>query len=271
LTIISWTAPSTGSPVSPPGPPGIPHLWNDYGAGGHTWYYWKRDLTELLPRLMERFAQPAEPPSPFTYSSIEPTYDVWGWRVAIDRPALEFSRLVEADAAGFQLVGSGDGEVTTAALFEPGQQVRLHVEDAKGSRDLTGVADARGALSVPVSLGPGNPEQQLSPAGNLWALSVGAAPGTWPSVTATVTFTPEPAAVPAAPSAPGAPATTRPGGSRLPATGPSWPGLSLAAIAACGALALRAVTGRRPLAPARSVRTDGRPAALPAHRSWGER
>lgn len=219
----------------------IPHLWNDYGPGGHTWYYWKRDLSELLPRLMERFAQPGAPPSPFTYTSIDPSYDVWGWRVAIDRPALEFSRLVEADADGFQLVGSGAAEVTTGPLFGPGQHVRVHVDDADGSHDVDAVADERGALTVPVSLGPGNPEQQLSPQGNLWALSTGAAPGTWPSVRAAVTFAPVPAAGVETPAAPGAGGVEpSAGGGRLPATGPTWPAPSVAVLAAvAGALLVR--------------------------------
>ncbi len=223
----------------------IPHRWNDYGAGGHAWFYWKRDLTELLPRLIERFAEPADPPSPFTYTSIETAYDVWGWHVAIDRPALEFSRLVDAGADGFTLVGSGVAEVTTAALFAPGQGVTVHVADADGARDVAGVADERGALTVPVSLGPGNPEQQLSPQGNLWALSVGAPSGTWPSVRASVTFTPVAAPVAEPPAAPPAPSAPPVRGGRLPATGPLSPVPPLGAFAVlAGALAVHRARGR---------------------------
>ena len=220
----------------------FPHIWNDYGAGGHAWFYWRRDLTELLPRLMDRFAHPVDPPSPFTYTSIDATYDVWGWQVSIDRPALEFSRLEDASADGFQLVGSGAAEVTTAALFEPSSPVTVHIDDADGSRDVAAVADATGALTVPVSLGPGNPEQQLSPEGNLWALSTGALPGTWPAVRATVTLTPAPATSPKAPAAsPPLPSAADPAGtgSRLPATGGQGVSLLWVAAALAGALLLR--------------------------------
>lgn len=221
---------------------GVPHIWNDYGAGGHAWYYWKRDLTELLPRLMERFANPVDPPAPFTYTSIDTTYDVWGWQVSIDRLALEFSRLEAASVDGFQLVGSGSAEVTTGALFEPGTPVTVHLDDADGTRDVTVAADEGGALTVPVSLGPGTPEQQLSPQGTLWALAAGSPPGTWPSVRATVTFTPTLVGSPVAPAEPRTEASNigAAGGNRLPATGPQQPISPVWALGAlAGALLLR--------------------------------
>ena len=221
---------------------GFPHIWNDYGAGGHAWFYWRRDLTELLPRLMDRFATPVAPPSPFTYTSIDADYAVWGWHVAIDRPALEFSRLVDADADGFELVGSGTALVTTAPLFQPEAAVTVHVDDAAGAKDIPVVADAAGALTVPVSLGPGNPQQQLSPQGDLWALSTGAPPGTWPSVRATVTFSPASAAPTATPAAPH-PQASAPGPAgtgRLPATGaPAIQSTLWMVLALAGALLLR--------------------------------
>jgi S-formylglutathione hydrolase FrmB len=169
---------------------GIPHVWNDYGPGGHAWFYWKRALGELLPRLMDRFAAPAPPPSPFDYTTIDTDYDVWGWHVAIDRPALEFGRLLGAGPGGFHLSGSGSAVVTTAPLVAPGAAVRIGIADADGARTVDAVADAAGRLTVPVSLGPGNPYQQLSPQGNLWKLQEVGPLGDWPAVTAEVTFTP---------------------------------------------------------------------------------
>jgi S-formylglutathione hydrolase FrmB len=172
---------------------GIDHRWNDYGAGCHCWYYWQRDLRELLPRLMDRFAHPAPPPSPFSYRSIDATYRAYGWQVALQRPAVEVSRLSDAGPGGFALSGSGAASVTTSRMFEPGQVVRVTTVDAGGTRRVERTADGSGRLAVPVSLGPGNPYQQLSPAGSLWALGQGLPAGAWPSVTAHVTFEPVPA------------------------------------------------------------------------------
>ena len=78
---------------------GIPHVWDDYGPGGHSWPYWQRDLRETLPALMRTFAHPRSPPAPFTYRSIEPTYEIYGWRVRIRRPALEWSRAAQGEPA----------------------------------------------------------------------------------------------------------------------------------------------------------------------------
>jgi S-formylglutathione hydrolase FrmB len=167
---------------------GYDHIWHYYGAGGHSWWYWQRDLKELLPRLMDRFADPVPAPSPFTYTSIDTTYDVWGWQVQIDRPALEFSRLFDASATGFRLAGSGDATVTTGPLFEPGQSLAATVTDAAGEHHQVFVADDAGRLTVSLSLGPGNPFQERTTEGTAWALTQGATPGEWPAVTATVTL-----------------------------------------------------------------------------------
>jgi S-formylglutathione hydrolase FrmB len=169
-------------------PRGIDHVWNDYGPGCHCWNFWQRDLRQALPRLMARFAHPTAPPSPFAYTSIDPSYSVYGWRVSISRPAVEFSRLDDAGPNGFALTGSGTAQVTTAAMFKPGQIVRATINDAAGIRRIAITADRAGRLTVPASLGPGNPFQQFTALGTVWGLATGWGFG-WPSRTATVTFT----------------------------------------------------------------------------------
>jgi S-formylglutathione hydrolase FrmB len=142
---------------------GISHLWDDYGAGGHAWFYWQRDLRQTLPGLMRTFADPPAPPSPFSFVAAEPRYRAYGWRVAIDRPALEFSQLRDADAGGFELRGSGSATVTTAGLYQPRSVVRATVRSGSGTekRELRAGDDGRVAVAVP--LGPGNPAQEYSP------------------------------------------------------------------------------------------------------------
>ncbi|MEA2386616.1 MAG: hypothetical protein QOJ22_790, partial [Thermoleophilaceae bacterium] len=142
---------------------GLPHVWDDYGAGGHAWFYWQRDLRQTLPDIMKTFAHPPAPPSPFDFRAVEPEYDVYGWHVAVDRPALEFSELRDASARGFELLGSGTAGVTSGPYYVPGSPVTASVRTASGTKETTLAADSAGRVTVPVTLGPGNPSQQYSP------------------------------------------------------------------------------------------------------------
>jgi S-formylglutathione hydrolase FrmB len=134
---------------------GIPHTWDDYGPGTHTWPYWQRDLRATLPQFMEAFRHPPAPPSSVTFRAVEPRYSVYGWRVSLLRPALEWSELSRATRRGFTLRGSGTARVTTPRFFAPRARVRA------GGRVVR--ADSTGRLRVAVTLGPGNPRQELTP------------------------------------------------------------------------------------------------------------
>jgi S-formylglutathione hydrolase FrmB len=144
---------------------GIPHVWDDYGAGGHAWYYWQRDLRETLPAMMRTFAHPPTAPSPFDFRAVEPSYWVYGWHVQIARPALEFSELRDASRRGFDLLGSGTARVRTARYFKPHSRVRATIRSgaSAAARKLTLRAGRFGRVTVPVVLGPGNPDQQYTP------------------------------------------------------------------------------------------------------------
>jgi S-formylglutathione hydrolase FrmB len=142
---------------------GIPHVWDDYGPGGHDWYYWKRDLELLMPDLARVFTDPPAPPPEFTYRSIEPAYRAYEWRVEIDRPSLEFSELRARGRDGFALLGSGTGSVTTPPLYAPGSELAVElVRGAGGERRIVRAGDDC-RLRVEVPLGPGNRDQQYSP------------------------------------------------------------------------------------------------------------
>lgn len=141
----------------------IVHEWDDYGPGAHRWPYWQDGLRQLVRDLGRLFgAPPLRPPSPFRYRSIDPRYEVYGWTVALDRPALEFSELRDASPAGFALRGSGRASVATPPLWKPGQRVRASVRSAAGSTraTLTAAADCR--LRVAVALGRANRYQQYT-------------------------------------------------------------------------------------------------------------
>lgn len=171
---------------------GIPHLWDDYGPGGHTWYYWQRGLTQLMPDLERAFAEPLPPPSPFTYRSIEPAYEAYGWRVEIKRPALEFSELRDASRRRFALVGSGTATVTTPPRYAPGREVAVELLTGEGVERRQVAVDADCRLRLAVPLGPGNPYQQYSPQARAHGIqegleTVGTAPSSNASGTAVYT------------------------------------------------------------------------------------
>jgi S-formylglutathione hydrolase FrmB len=146
----------------------IPHVWDYYGSGNHDYYYFSRDLAQLLPRLMQAFAHPPAPPRPFDFTSIADDYGPYGWHVRIERPAVEFSELRAAGAAGFELRGSGDAHVSTSVYYRPHQALRVMVRNLEGERTQLMRADGTGRLSLPVTLGPGNPYQEYSPQASAW-------------------------------------------------------------------------------------------------------
>lgn len=142
---------------------GLPHVWDDYGAGGHAWYYWQRDLRETLPDIMKTFASPPAAPSPFDFRAVEPSYSVYGWRVAIDRPALEFSELRVASSRGFKLLGSGTAKVRTARYYKPRSLVRVAIRTGDGTKTIEVRAGKAGRITLSVPVGRGNTAQQYSP------------------------------------------------------------------------------------------------------------
>lgn len=176
---------------------GIPHLWDDYGPGGHEYFYFSRDLAELLPALMQVFAHPPAPPVHFNFTSIATSYHPYGWTVGVTRPALEFSELHGAGRSGFELRGSGSAQVTTARYYRPGQVLKVQVRNLEGESTRLLSADASGRLSLALTLGPGNPYQEYSPEATAWLATRNAtevsgqeltAPAGWPVYVATVTI-----------------------------------------------------------------------------------
>jgi hypothetical protein len=85
------------------------------------------------------------------YSSIEPHFAVWGWRVAADPSrALEFLQMQRAGRGGLTLVGSGRTNVTTPPFFGGLKAVDLVTSD----RGSVLTPDHEGRLHFTVDLGP---------------------------------------------------------------------------------------------------------------------
>ncbi len=137
----------------------IPHLWQDYGAGCHTVPNFKREIADTLAVFTKVLADPPARPPRFDHMSIEPAFDVWGWRVRTDPGrALEFLRLEKAGLRGLTLSGSGRTAVTTPRWFRGVRRVRL-----RGAVERTASPGPRGRIRFTVDLGAPNTQQQYTP------------------------------------------------------------------------------------------------------------
>jgi S-formylglutathione hydrolase FrmB len=142
----------------------IPSFLRDYGPGTHAWPYWQRDLRETVGPLMDEFAHPGPAPARVGYRSAENRWSVWGYDVAMHRPAREFSSLQSGTISGFSLSGSGSATVTTPGVYQPGSAATVRVEGEREERTDHLTAGDDGRLRIEVPLGPGNPEQQYTAA-----------------------------------------------------------------------------------------------------------
>lgn len=166
---------------------GIAHQFVVYPGMTHSWPNWNKALAAWLPHLMSRFhafnprnslldkwsappdSGPTANPTAFSYSTIEPSYSLYGWSVQMDRKAVEFSALEVVDPWNFTVIGSGNALVHTAVVGKPNESVRVaitHRNSPEPGRAVTLRTDSEGRLAVPVELGPPNPFQQFSPEAN---------------------------------------------------------------------------------------------------------
>ncbi len=79
-------------------------------------------------------------------------------------PVLEFSTLVDADAHGFTLSGSGTATVTTPPAYIPHGEYAVTLDAGQGPQRSLLRSSAGGRLSIRVPLGPANPDQQYTEA-----------------------------------------------------------------------------------------------------------
>ena len=100
-----------------------------------------------------------------TYTSTEAAYAVYGWRVAVRRPDVEFSTLRGAGPRGFALTGSGRATVTTPARYRPGAAVAVRIARGGAATTRRLAADRAGRLRIALRLAPGNRFDEGSPRG----------------------------------------------------------------------------------------------------------
>ncbi len=145
---------------------GLRHIWSDYGPGGHTWPYWRRDLSETIPWLMRRFAHPRPAPRRVTFTAVEPSYEAYDWRVKLRRPNAEFSTLSGADRRGFALTGSGRALVRTPPRYRPGARYLARIRRRGGGVDRRRLrVTGSGRLRLRLRLAATNRFDEGAPAG----------------------------------------------------------------------------------------------------------
>lgn len=143
---------------------GIPHVWQDYGAGCHGLDEFRREFADSLPGLTNAFAHPRPAPRSFDYSSVEPQFTIWGWRIDTDPSrALEFLQMRGAGPQGLTLTGSGATKVTTPPFFRCVRAVS--VTGLSGSQVIA--PDRWGRIHFTVDLGPAHANQQYTAAAQL--------------------------------------------------------------------------------------------------------
>ncbi|WP_131803990.1 hypothetical protein [Pseudofrankia sp. BMG5.36] len=83
----------------------------------------------------------------------------------------EFSALTVQGGNQFDVIGSGSATVATAPLFEPNHEYKVAISGPVGSTTTSQKSDAAGRLTVQLQLGPGNRNQQYSPAAKASSLT----------------------------------------------------------------------------------------------------
>jgi S-formylglutathione hydrolase FrmB len=137
---------------------GIPSFYDDYGPGTHSWPYWARDLRESIARVMSDFQHPAPAPRSFSYTSADPRYAIYGWRVNVERAVAEFSTL-DGGRSGFTVQGSGSATVTTPARYRRAVRYTVRIASAGAVKTVV-LRPKRHRLVVAVPLGPSNTVQE---------------------------------------------------------------------------------------------------------------
>jgi S-formylglutathione hydrolase FrmB len=142
----------------------IPYTYKDYGPRCHGLLTFQDEFADALPGLEQVFANPRARPKAFDYSSIEPHFTIWNWRIDADPArALEFMQMRGAGRRGLTLVGSGTTNVTTPPYFNGRTAVAVMSDGVK--RVIA--PDSDGRLHFSVDLGPAHVNQQYTVASQL--------------------------------------------------------------------------------------------------------
>lgn len=127
---------------------GVPFTLHDYGAGTHTWPYWRRDLRQWLPHLEQVLEDRPRTPRTIGYRSIDRQWSQWGWRVrAVREERFAWGGLHRASRRGFTVTGL-PARIVTPGRYDPGTRYRLTYEGGTGPASVVAGDGGRLRLTV---------------------------------------------------------------------------------------------------------------------------
>ena len=137
---------------------GVAYTKYFYGNGTHSWGYWLRDLAHFLPQMWSVFTHPSNisTTAPFTYRTVDTTFDTHGYRFSISHQAEVFTYIDSTGPQGMSVVGAGPLSVETPAVYVPNHSYRVTIN---GVSTLVR-ADQGGRLTYSVNLGDAGALQQ---------------------------------------------------------------------------------------------------------------
>jgi hypothetical protein len=133
----------------------------------------------LLDRMNHDLAVGTPVPASVTFRSADPSFSLWGWEVALQRPNQEFVTVdARPDGTALAISGSGVLHLRSPAVFAPGSLHRVTVAASDAGRPTTTRtlrAGPDGRVQVGVDLGVRHPLDEVGP---LAALGVVRSPQT---------------------------------------------------------------------------------------------
>lgn len=146
----------------------IDYTYETFEQRAHNWWWWHNDLKRVLPDMAETFEEDSPAPSEFTYQSIEPKFDIWGWDVTredLDYETAEFVYLEDVSSDGLTIRGTGSVNIESPSIYdsretyevaiegyEEGEEGEIRIGPDSGPKLIT--ADEKGRLEFTIRLGP---------------------------------------------------------------------------------------------------------------------
>lgn len=144
---------------------GIEYTYETFEQRAHNWWWWHNDLKRVLPDIAETFEEDSSAPSEFSYQSIQPEFDIWGWNITrqdLDYETAEFVYLEDVSSDGLTVRGRGSVNVESPGIYDPRETYEVAIEDGEEGEVRIGpdsgperiTADDEGRLEFTIRLGP---------------------------------------------------------------------------------------------------------------------